>query len=61
MFEYLEALRPDLKPMLGRLRKVATQAVAEMRKRYPECPESYWAFVLGRGVGALEQDGEPFF
>ena len=36
------------------------QTVAEMCKRYPECPESYWAFMLERGAGPLEQDGEPF-
>jgi hypothetical protein len=61
MFENLEALRPDLKPMFGRLRKSKPQAVAEMRIRYSECPESYWSFMLERGAGAIEQDGEPFF
>jgi hypothetical protein len=61
MFMDLETLRPDLKPMFGRLRKAAEQAVAEMRQKYPYCPESYWAFMMERGSGALEQDGEPFF
>jgi hypothetical protein len=61
MFENLETLRQDLKPMFGRLRKASPQTIAEMRKQYPGCPESYWAFMLERGAGAVEQDGEPFF
>ncbi|RYD50003.1 MAG: hypothetical protein EOP85_00470 [Verrucomicrobiaceae bacterium] len=61
MFEKLEILRPDLKPMFGKLRKVEPEIVVEMRKRHPECPDPYWAFLLERGAGAMEQDGEPFF
>jgi len=61
MFENLETLRPDLKPMFGSLRKAEPDAVIEMRRQHPECPESYWAFLLERGTGAVEQDGEPFF
>ena len=60
MFENLETLRPDLTPMFGRMRKADPQEVAEMRRCYPDCPESYWAFMLERGSGPVDQDGEPF-
>lgn len=60
MFENLEMLRPDLKPMFGRLRRATPQGVVEMSQRHPSCPMSYWTFMLERGAGAMEQDGEAF-
>ena len=60
MFEHLETLRPDLKPMFGRLRKIPQDVVATMQERLPECPHAYWTFLLERGAGVIEQDGEPF-
>jgi hypothetical protein len=60
MFENLEALRPDLKPMFGRLQQATPEAVIEMRKEHPGCPEAYWVFLAERGTGIVEQDGEPF-
>jgi hypothetical protein len=61
MFENLETFRPDLTPMFGSLRKTEPDAVIEMQRQHPECPESYWSFLLERGAGAVQQDGEPFF
>ncbi len=61
MFEKLETIRPDLEPMFGRLRKADTNALREMMAQHPGCPDSYWAFVLERGTGAVEQEGEPFY
>jgi hypothetical protein len=61
MFEHLESIRSDLKPMFGRLRKLTADEIEPMRKLYPQCPAAYWAFLMERGAGALEQDGEPFF
>ena len=61
MFENLESLRPDLKPMFARLCKSARDRVDTMQRRYPRCPEAYWTFMIERGSGSLQQDGEPFF
>jgi len=61
MFENLESIRDDLKPMFGRLRRLTPEVVEPMQKLYPRCPVEYWKFLLERGAGALEQDGEPFF
>lgn len=47
--------------MFSRLQKLSLQTIAEMRKQHPGCPESYWTFMLERGFGAVEQDGEPFY
>lgn len=61
MFEKLEAIRPDLKPMFGGLRKADPHVVHQMRAQHPECPDSYWSFLLERGTGTVEQEGEPFY
>jgi hypothetical protein len=61
MFEQLDFIRPDLKPMLGRLRKLPPEVVGPMMEKYPHCPSSYWEFLLQRGAGPLELDGEPFY
>jgi hypothetical protein len=61
MFENLESIRDDLEPMFGRLRKLTFEVVGPMREIYPHCPPEYWKFLMERGAGPLEQDGEPFF
>ena len=61
MFENVEDLRNDLKPMFGSLQKLSPKTIAAMRTQYPECPEAYWLFLLEWGFGAVQQDGEPFF
>jgi hypothetical protein len=61
MFEQLDSIRPDLEPMFERLRKADPETINRERARYPKCPEAYWQFLLERGFGALQQDGEPFY
>ncbi len=47
--------------MFERLQKANPEMIDGERAKYPHCPESYWQFLLERGFGSLQQDGEPFF